>query len=133
LGGGDDEELQATVIETNIKKKLKVNLDQVIKDVQVEPIEYVTIVTIEVRKLVVVSIEVSQLVQLVIEPSNLENPLFSTFQSTLISSNSYENLKYIIMFFEQVVHNVTTQSRILDGLTNLNVECQDSRGQIKFV
>jgi glycosylphosphatidylinositol transamidase (GPIT) subunit GPI8 len=80
-----------------------------------------------------VSIEVSQLVQLVIEPSNLENPLFSTFQSTLISSHSYENLKYIIMFFEQVVHNVTTQLRILDGLTNLNVECEDSRGQIKFV
>jgi hypothetical protein len=45
MGGGDDEELQATVIETNIGKKLEINLDRVIKDVQVEPIEYV-IVTI---------------------------------------------------------------------------------------
>lgn len=99
MGGGDDEELQATVIETNMKKKLEINFDQVIKDVQVEPIEYV-IVIIKVRKLVVVSIEVSQLVQLAVEPSNLENPLFSTFQSTLISSHSYENLKQIIMFFE---------------------------------
>jgi hypothetical protein len=92
MSGGDDEKLQATIIETNIEKKLEVNLEQVIKDVQVEPIEYV-IVTIEVRKLVVVSIEVSQLVQLIVEHANLENPLISTFQSTLVSSHSFENLK----------------------------------------
>jgi endo-1,4-beta-mannosidase len=75
----------------------------------------------------VLAIEVSQLVQLVVEHVSLENPQFPTMQSTPIFKYFTKNLKEINMFFEQATHNATTWLGILEGLTNLSVECEKTK------
>jgi hypothetical protein len=47
-----------------------------------------------------------------------------------MSSHFIKNLKKINIFFEQATHNVITSSRILDGLTNFNVECEEVKHNV---
>lgn len=75
----------------------------------------------------VLVIEVSQLVQTVVQLVSLENPQFPTMQSTPDSRYSTKKLKEINMFFEQATHNVATWLGILEGLTNLSVECEKTK------
>jgi hypothetical protein len=75
----------------------------------------------------VLVIEVSQLVQIVVELVSLENPQFLTMQSTPVSRYSTKKLKEINMFFEQATHNAATWLGILEGLTNLSVECEKTK------
>jgi hypothetical protein len=41
MGGGDGEEFQATATHDNLEEKLEPNLDQIIDNVETEPVEHV--------------------------------------------------------------------------------------------
>ncbi len=45
MGGGGGEEFQATVTQGNLKEKHEPNLDQVIDNIQVKPIEPMVLIT----------------------------------------------------------------------------------------
>lgn len=59
-----------------MEEKPKVNLDQVIENIQVELVEPIELVVpiIEVRELVVVAIETFQLAQPIVEPIHPKSP-----------------------------------------------------------
>jgi hypothetical protein len=73
------------------------NLDQVIDNIQFEPIEHVVPITMS-KWLVVVATEASQPVQLLVEPIQIKNPQFFITQPILVSSHSIDNLRQISMF-----------------------------------
>ncbi len=67
IGGRGGEKLEATTTQGNIKEELKPNLDQVIDNIQIEPIMYAKLV-VSITKLVVVATKSFQRVQPEVEP-----------------------------------------------------------------
>jgi hypothetical protein len=73
MGGGDGKKLQAIATQGNLEEESEPNLDQVIDNIQVEPIEHVVPIT-KFKQPIVVVIKSSQPIQLVVEPGHIENP-----------------------------------------------------------
>jgi len=107
VGGGGGEELDATTTQNNIKEEPKPNLDQVIDNIQIEPIVYVEHV-ISIIELVDVATKSFQFFQHIVEHVRMENPQFFRFQLVIISNHSIKILSHINMILEQVVQNATT-------------------------
>ncbi len=104
-------------------------MDQVIDNIQVEPIEPIQLVVsiVEPKQLVVVVTESSQLIQHVVEHVHVENPQFYIAQHVQVFGHFINNLRWISMFLEQATQNVTTWSGTLQELTNLRVEYEQTR------
>lgn len=81
----------------NMEEELEPNLDQVIDNIQVKPIEPIQLVVsiVEPKQLVVVVAESSQLVQLVVEHVHVENPQISITQHVQVFGHFINNLKQI--------------------------------------
>jgi hypothetical protein len=76
MGGGGGKELQAMAIQGNLEEEPKLNLDQVIDNIQVEPIEsieHVVPITEPTQPIVVVA-KSSQPIQPIIEHVHVKNP-----------------------------------------------------------
>lgn len=88
IGHGNDEEPQPEATQVDTKDKHEVNIEQVIKNIQVDELIENVVPTTQVSKPMVLTIEVFQLIQHVVELVSLENPQFPTMQSTPISRYS---------------------------------------------
>jgi hypothetical protein len=115
MGGGDGEKFQTIITYDNLEDEPKLNLNQVIDNIQVEPIEYI-------RAIVPLAGIKEPIVTSIVELAHVKNPQFSITQLVLVSSHSIDNLRQICMFLEQAVQNATTWSRTLDEFANLVVE-----------
>ncbi len=76
MEGGGGEELQAMVIQGNLEEEPKSNLDQVIDNIQVEPIESiepVVPITKPTQPIVIVA-KSSKPIQPIVEPIHVKNP-----------------------------------------------------------
>jgi len=79
----------------------KLNLDQVIDNIQVEPVE-------SIGPIVPLAWVKEHVVASVVEPIHVKNPQFSITQLVLVSSHFIDNLRQINMFLEQATQNATT-------------------------
>ncbi len=76
MGGEYGKEFEAIATHNNLEEKPKPDLDQVIDNIQIEPIESVEIVVpiAKPKELVAIVAKTPQLVQHVVEPIHLETP-----------------------------------------------------------
>ncbi len=86
-----------------MEEELEPNLEQVIDNIQVEPIEPIQLVVsiVEPKQHVVVVAESSQLIQHVVEPVHVKNPQFSIIQLVQVFGHFIDNLRQISMYLEQ--------------------------------
>ncbi len=73
MGGEGGEKLKATTIQNNLEEEPKPNLDHVIDNIQVEPIQPM-ISIVKPNHPIVIVVESSQPIQHVVEPIHVENP-----------------------------------------------------------
>ncbi len=78
MGGGDSEKFQAIIMHDNLEDEPKLNLDQVIDNIQVEHVE-------SIGPIMPLAWIKEHVVASIVEPTHVENPKFSITQLVLIS------------------------------------------------
>ncbi len=73
MGGGGGKKLQATIIQGNLEEEYEPNLNQLIDNIQDEPIELMVSI-VELKQPIVVTVDPSQPIQHVVEFVHVENP-----------------------------------------------------------
>ncbi len=120
---------QTTTIQNNLEEEPKPNLDQVIDNIQVEPIEsieFVILITEPTQPIVVVA-KLSQPIQPIVEHVHVKNPQFSISQPILVFGHFINNHRQFNMFLEEVAQNATTQLKTLQEFANVKVEFEQSK------
>jgi hypothetical protein len=107
IRGKGREQLEATIMQGNIKEKPKPNLDKVIDNIQAEHVVFIEHV-VSITNFVAIATKSFQHVQTEVEPLQIENPLFLKFQLGLVFCHSTKTLRHINMFLKQVAQNATT-------------------------
>jgi len=87
-------------------------LDQVITNIQNEPITFTKLVVL-ITEPTTVTTKSFQLVQLVVEPNTNGKSTIFKFQHVLVTSHFTKTLRHINMFLKQVAQNATSWSRTL--------------------